>query len=221
MEPILQLDNVTKSFDKVKVLQGISCEFYPENHYVIRGASGSGKSTLLYLLGGLDYCSTGKVLWKRKSLDQMKDSELSKLRNSKIGFIFQFHYLLPTMTVEENVLLPQKIAPTKGGMKLEEIKDLARKLEVVDLFKRYPTEISGGERQRVNLLRAVSMKPEVLLCDEPTGSLDSVNSEIVTSMLHELSSEFKATLIVVTHSDTVASTFSHELIMKDGLITGN
>ena len=218
MNPILQLENVTKSFDQVKVLKGISCDFYPEQDYVIRGASGSGKSTLLYLLGGLDLCSSGKVLWKGTSLEQMKDQQISNLRNSKIGFIFQFHYLLPTMSVEENVLLPQKISQSAKGMSLEELKDLASKLEVVDLFNRYPTEISGGERQRVNLLRAVSMRPEVLLCDEPTGSLDSTNSEIVTTMLHQLSREFKATLITVTHSDEVASTFSSELVMKDGLI---
>jgi ABC-type lipoprotein export system ATPase subunit len=218
MNPILQLENVTKSFNQVNVLKGISCEFYPEQDYVIRGASGSGKSTLLYLLGGLDQCSSGTVLWKGMSLENMNDEKISNLRNSKIGFIFQFHYLLPTMTVEENVLLPQKISQSAKGMTLEELKNLARELEVVDLFNRYPTEISGGERQRVNLLRAVSMRPEVLLCDEPTGSLDSANSEIVTSMLHKLSREFKATLITVTHSDEVASTFSNELVIKDGVI---
>ncbi len=218
-EPILSCIDVVKNYDHVKVLKGISCQFKGGEHYVIRGASGSGKSTLLHLLGGLDTTTGGKVLWRGIDYAAMNDDQRAIVRNQEIGFIFQFHYLLPTMTIEENIFLPHKIAGReKKGLERKEIKMLAERLEVAHLFKRYPGELSGGERQRVNLLRAVSMRPNLLLCDEPTGSLDSTNSSVVTDMLHDMANRFGATLIVVTHSDEVAKSFKNQVVIKDGML---
>ncbi len=220
---IIECKDVSKKYGTVEVLKGLSCNFEQGKHYVIQGASGSGKSTLLYIMGGLDSPTSGQVLWQNEDYSNWNDDRMAKLRNRDIGFIFQFHYLLPTMSIRENIYLPQKIAESGDAnssriMSHTEIEAIAKKLGIESLFDRYPTELSGGERQRVNLLRAISMRPRVLLCDEPTGNLDSHNSKIVTEILHELAFEFKATLIVITHSEEVAATFhqSTRLHMKDG-----
>ena len=220
---ILESKNVRKDYGTVEVLKGVNCRFEDSGHYVIQGASGSGKSTLLYLLGGLDRPTYGEILWKGEDYKKWDDERLAKLRNQEIGFIFQFHYLLPTMSIKDNIFLPQKISSGALGnkkiMNKDEIMEIAKSLQIDSLFERYPSELSGGERQRANLLRAISMRPHMLLCDEPTGNLDSKNSDVVTSILHELAQEFKATLIVVTHSEEVAKTFSssERLVMKDGV----
>lgn len=216
----IRLENVEKSFGKTKVLQGINISIEEKELVAIRGASGSGKSTLLYLLGGLDQPTSGKVIIDKKNLSNMGDEGLADFRNSSVGFVFQFHFLLPSMTCRDNILLPARI----GGKDLKQVEDDQKKLAdilgVKHCLAKYPFEISGGEQQRINIIRALSLRPKILLCDEPTGNLDSKNSEKVADLLKNLSTDFGATLLVVTHDDKVASFFPRKIVIEDGQIIG-
>ncbi len=216
----IRLEQVEKSFGKTRVLRGINISIEQKELVAIRGASGSGKSTLLYLLGGLDKPTSGKVIIDNKNLVTMNDEELAHFRNESVGFVFQFHFLLPSMSCRENILLPGKI----GGKSLKQVESdinkLAELLGVSHCLEKYPFEISGGEQQRVNIIRALSLRPKILLCDEPTGNLDSKNSEKVATLLKSLANEFGATLLVVTHDDKVASFFPRKIVIEDGQIIG-
>jgi ABC-type lipoprotein export system ATPase subunit len=150
----------------------------------------------------------------------MNDEELANFRNANVGFVFQFHFLLPSMSCWDNILLPARI----GGHALKQVEkdcsELAKILGVTHCLSRFPFEISGGEQQRINIIRALSLRPKILLCDEPTGNLDSRNSEKVANLLKTLSHEFGATLMVVTHDDKVASFFPRKIVIEDGQIIG-
>lgn len=214
----IQLQQVYKSFGQTQVLRGIDLSIAEKEVVAIRGASGSGKSTLFYLLGGLDRPSKGQVLVNGKNLSQMDEEGLAQYRNSYVGFVFQFHFLLPSMTCEENILLPARI----GQRDLETVKlqmtKLAEFLGVSHCLAKSPYEISGGEQQRINIIRALSLRPKLLLCDEPTGNLDSKNSNKVVQLLKDLASEFGATLMVVTHDEKVAAQFQRKIVIEDGQI---
>lgn len=216
----IRLENVEKSFGKTKVLRGLNISIEQKELVAIRGASGSGKSTLLYLLGGLDQPSSGKVIINQKNLTNMGDEDLANFRNESVGFVFQFHFLLPSMTCRDNILLPARI----GGKDLKRVEEdtikLSEILGVSHCLTKYPFEISGGEQQRINIIRALSLRPKILLCDEPTGNLDSKNSEKVATLLKNLSADFGATLLVVTHDDKVASFFPRKIVIEDGQIIG-
>jgi len=214
------LSNVEKSFGKTKVLQGINLEIGARELVAIRGASGSGKSTLLYLLGGLDHPSSGKVIMDNKNLTSMSDDELANFRNSNVGFVFQFHFLLPSMTCRDNILLPARIGGRDTAKVEKDTDELAKILGVTHCLQKFPFEISGGEQQRINIIRALSLRPKILLCDEPTGNLDSKNSEKVSTLLKNLAADFGATLMVVTHDDKVASFFPRKIVIEDGQIIG-
>lgn len=213
---LLQVKNLYKNFGNVEVLKGLNFELQKGGHYVIQGASGCGKSTLLYLLGALERPTKGDITFEGTSMGQMNDEQLARLRNEEIGFVFQFHFLLPTMTGEDNILLPGKIG---NGTKLShtQIQELAKYLQVQHCFSKYPYEMSGGEQQRINLIRALSMRPKLLLCDEPTGNLDSRNSQLVVQLLKELSTQLGTTLVVVTHDENVRCKFPISLTMADGV----
>lgn len=215
---LIQVRNLKKTFSNVDVLKGLELSFEEGAHYVIRGASGSGKSTLLYLLGGLDRPTEGIVEFQGVDLSKFDDDKLAKFRNQNVGFVFQFHFLLPNLSCLDNILLPSRI----GGLKESKIKDnslkLAEYLGVSHCLSKFPFELSGGEQQRINIIRALSLGPKLLLCDEPTGNLDSENSKKVTGLLKTLAKEFNSTMIVVTHDDSVASQFQNILHMKDGLL---
>ena len=216
----IELSNVEKSFGKTKVLRGLNIEIEERELVAIRGASGSGKSTLLYLLGGLDHPTSGKVTIDGKNLTSMGDEALAHFRNSHVGFVFQFHFLLPSMTCRDNILLPARIGGKETKKVEKDIEELARILGVTHCLPKFPFEISGGEQQRVNIIRALSLRPKILLCDEPTGNLDSKNSEKVTTLLKNLAADFAATLLVVTHDDKVASFFPRKIVIEDGQIIG-
>ncbi len=216
----IRLEKVEKNFGKTKVLRGISFSIQERELVAIRGASGSGKSTLLYLLGGLDTPTSGNVVIGNQNLGSKSDEELAQFRNTTVGFVFQFHFLLPSMTCRDNILLPGRI----GGQSLSDIEKLTNKLAdilgVTHCLEKFPFEISGGEQQRINIIRALSLKPKILLCDEPTGNLDSKNTEKVASLLKNLAQEYGATLLVVTHDDKVASFFPRKIVIEDGQIIG-
>jgi lipoprotein-releasing system ATP-binding protein len=214
----IRLENVEKSFGKTKVLQGLNLEIGARESVAIRGASGSGKSTLLYLLGGLDHPTSGKVLIDGKNLTSMSDDDLANFRNSYVGFVFQFHFLLPSMTCRDNILLPARIGGRDTSKVEKDTDELAKILGVTHCLQKFPFEISGGEQQRINIIRALSLRPKILLCDEPTGNLDSKNSEKVSTLLKNLAADFGATLMVVTHDDKVASFFPRKIVIEDGQI---
>src|SRR5690554_1694838 len=216
----IKLTNVEKAFGKTPVLRGINLEISDKELVAIRGASGSGKSTLLYLLGGLDVPSSGEVNINGLNLAKLSDKSLADFRNQNVGFVFQFHFLLPSMTCMDNILLPARIGGTNVKIKQVEadVKKLASILGVEHCLPKYPYQLSGGEQQRVNIIRALSLRPKILLCDEPTGNLDSKNSEKVADLLKKLAQEFEAILLVVTHDDKVASFFPRKIVIEDGRI---
>ncbi len=213
---LIKVSQVTKDFGKVRALNGLNIDFEPRKHYVIQGASGSGKSTLLYLLGGLDRPSSGSITVGGSNLSALNDEALAQYRNRFVGFVFQFHFLLPTMTCLDNILLPARIGGIDNSKLKSQMTELAQHLEVANCLSKYPFELSGGEQQRINIIRALSLRPKLLLCDEPTGNLDSHNGQRVTTLLKTLATEFGATLVIVTHDEKVASQFDHHVIMRDG-----
>lgn len=218
----IKLSNVEKNFGQTSVLRGINLEIADKELVAIRGASGSGKSTLLYLLGGLDVPSVGDVIINGQNLSKLSDKSLADFRNQNVGFVFQFHFLLPSMTCFDNILLPARIGGSNINIKQVEadVSKLAAILGVEHCLTKYPYQLSGGEQQRVNIIRALSLRPKILLCDEPTGNLDSKNSEKVADLLKNLAQEFGAILLVVTHDDKVASFFPRKIVIEDGRIIG-
>lgn len=216
----IRLEKVEKSFGNTKVLRGLTFSIQDRELVAIRGASGSGKSTLLYLLGGLDTPTAGSVIIDNQNLSKQSDEGLAQFRNSTVGFVFQFHFLLPSMTCRDNILLPARIGAKNVSEVEKTSKKLADILGVTHCLEKYPYEISGGEQQRVNIIRALSLKPKILLCDEPTGNLDSKNTEKVATLLKNLAQEYGATLLVVTHDDRVASFFPRKIVIEDGQIIG-
>ncbi|MBP9679857.1 MAG: ABC transporter ATP-binding protein [Bacteriovorax sp.] len=223
MSTIIKLTNVKKFYKQSHALNGVSLSMQEGGEYLIRGASGSGKSTLLYLLGGLDRPTEGEVIVNQKNLVDLSDEELAIYRNRYVGFVFQFHFLLPSMNCLDNILLPARLA----GFSNSDLQDvlgrvlsLAQLLKVEHCLKKYPFELSGGEQQRINIIRALSLRPKLLLCDEPTGNLDSENSRKVIQLLRTLSKEFNSTLVIVTHDPSIAESFSQQFLMKDGMLAG-
>ncbi len=214
----IQLQQVHKSFGQTQVLRGIDLAIDEKEVVAIRGASGSGKSTLFYLLGGLDRPTSGQVIINGKNLSKMNEEALAQYRNSYVGFVFQFHFLLPSMTCQENILLPARIGNKDLAAVTTQMNKLAEFLGVTHCLAKSPYEISGGEQQRINIIRALSLRPKLLLCDEPTGNLDSKNSNKVVQLLKDLASEFGATLMVVTHDEKVASQFQRKIVIEDGQI---
>ena len=214
------INNVSKKFGDFYALRDMSLEVLSGEKLVIHGSSGSGKSTLLYLLGGLDRATSGEIVAFGQNLTKMSDKQLALHRNEQVGFIFQFHFLLGTLTGLENVLLPAQI---NGNVSLRDIKKdthrFAEVLGVSDVLNKLPTEMSGGQQQRINILRAISMRPRILLCDEPTGNLDSKNSKIVIDLLDEIAEETNSTLIVVTHDQSIALRFERQIEILDGGIS--
>lgn len=216
----LTCKNIEKTFGSTSVLRGLDFSLERSQQVALVGASGSGKSTLLYLLGGLDQPDKGTIVVDGKNLSSLNDRELARYRNQTVGFIFQFHFLLPSMTCMDNVLLPAKI----GKHKIERVRksslELAKRLGVESCLKKFPYELSGGEQQRINIIRALSLKPKLLLCDEPTGNLDSKNSQIVASLLSELALQHESSMIVVTHDHNIAAHFKQKIVIEDGQIIG-
>lgn len=218
MTSLLTVNQLYKSYGQTKVLNGLNFEIKSKVHTAIRGASGSGKSTLLYLIGGLDVMDSGEIIVDNLKIKNLSDAELGLYRNQKVGFVFQFHYLLPSMNCLNNILLPGRINGADIKKIETEILELASVLGVSHCLEKYPFELSGGEQQRINILRAVSLHPKLILCDEPTGNLDSKNTEIVITLLKTLAEKYNSTLIVVTHDLKVSAQFSGQIYLEDGQI---
>lgn len=223
MSFILSAQNLYKSYqsnkkNKLDVLRNISVDIEENKISVIVGASGAGKSTLLHLLGGLDRPDTGKVYYEQKNIFEFNNDKLAKFRNENMGFVFQFHHLLPEFTAIENVAIPQMI---NGKSLKSALNDSKRLLEVVGLAQREdhkPAELSGGEQQRVAVARALSNNPKIIFADEPTGNLDSANSESIHKLLFELRDNLKKTFVIVTHNPELMKLADVIFEIKDGVI---
>ncbi len=222
MGKIIHLKSVNKIYGKeikVQVLTDINLEIEKNSFNSIIGASGSGKSTLLNIIGTLDRPTAGEVMINGVRTDKMSKNALSELRNETIGFVFQFHYLLPEFTAYENVLMPYRI---KNGKITPEIKE--RALELMDLMgldkvKNNPaTRMSGGQQQRTSIARALINNPKIILADEPTGNLDSESTEIVYDILRNINEKYKTTFIIITHDRRIAQKTDRIIEIRDGKI---
>lgn len=219
----LEAIQVSKSFGEPpnKVLHELNFKIEEGEFVALTGRSGSGKSTLLYLLGALDFPTAGQVLIDNQDLSQISSEALHQLRNRSIGFVFQFHYLLPELTALENILMPARKAASKG-VAIKPFVDHAHALMadfgISDKKDRLPRHLSGGEQQRVAIARALAMRPRYLFADEPTGSLDTVNGEIVMSFFEKTNREDKTTVILVTHDPGFAARATRQIKLVDGRI---
>jgi putative ABC transport system ATP-binding protein/lipoprotein-releasing system ATP-binding protein len=217
----LEAIQVSKSFGEppTKVLHDLDFLITEGEFVALTGRSGSGKSTLLYLLGALDFPTSGKILIDNKDISEISSEALHELRNRSVGFVFQFHYLLPELTAIENVLMPSRKAATKGvAIKefVERAHGLMDEFGLSDKKDRLPRQLSGGEQQRVAIARALAMRPRYLFADEPTGSLDTVNGDIVMSLFEKTNREDKTTVILVTHDPGFAARATRQIKLVDG-----
>jgi len=222
LNPLISLSGVSKSFvlktSKIEILNKADFEIFRGETIAVVGSSGIGKSTLLNLIGTLDKPDNGKFFFQNNDLSLYNDEKLADFRNLKIGFVFQFHYLLQGFSALENVMMPGLIAHKN---KKKVVKDALNMLERVGLSSRTShrvEDLSGGEQQRVALARALVMKPAILLADEPTGNLDRVNSESVHGLIDELNKELGMTVVVVTHNNKLASMMQRNVTIKEGKI---
>lgn len=223
-KPLLIAENLGKIYLdgrlNVEVISGLNLTVQEGESVAIVGASGSGKSSLLHLLGGLDEPTSGNVTLRDYNLQNLSQTKLSALRNQMLGFVYQFHHLLPEFTALENVMMPLLI----GKLNKQEAKKRALaildKVGLAERVEHRPSELSGGERQRAAIARALVTKPACVLADEPTGNLDRKNAEIIIELMLTLKNEHKASLVVVTHDENLAKKFDRQLLMTEkGLVS--
>lgn len=223
---ILQAENIHKKFllDKksnayLHVLKGISLKINRGQIVSIVGASGAGKSTLLHILGGLDRPNTGDVYWGNINIFNLNDDELSKLRTREVGFVFQFHHLLNEFTAVENVAIPKMITGVSLGEALKQAENILKLVGLSERIHHKPNELSGGEQQRVAIARAMINNPRIILADEPTGNLDSKNSDELFELIKILNKDKEQTFIIATHNEKLAGSSHRILKIVDGYIS--
>ena len=215
---MVELIGVKKSYGQLQVLKGISLSVKKGEFVSIVGASGAGKTTLLQIIGTLINFDEGKVIINDVDIKNLKDKELSKFRNREIGFVFQFHHLLPEFTALENAMMPLLIQRIKRKDAEKEAKEILSYLGLENRLHHKPNQLSGGEKQRVAIARAIITKPSILLADEPTGNLDSHNTAEIFSLFKNLQKEFNQTIIIVTHNFDLAKSTDKIFHIKDGVI---
>lgn len=219
---IIEAHRICKNYyigrNELRVLKGIDFSIDEGEIVAIIGASGAGKSTLLHILGTLDRPTTGEVLYDGTEVFKLSDEKIAKFRSLQIGFVFQFHHLLPEFTAIENVAMPAMIA----GKKISAVKELAGNLlaevGLYDRMEHRPSELSGGEQQRVAVARALINNPKVILADEPSGNLDSVNAESLHELLSQLSRNHKTTFVIATHNDHLTALAHRVMKIQDGIL---
>ncbi|MEN8224887.1 MAG: ABC transporter ATP-binding protein [Bacteroidota bacterium] len=215
---MIRINNIHKSYGPLEVLKGISLEIMKSEIVSIVGASGAGKSTLLHIMGTLDKADTGTLEINGHDISAMNEKKLSAFRNKEIGFVFQFHHLLPEFTALENVCIPAYIAGDSRKAAMEKAGILLEYLQLTDRMHHKPSALSGGEQQRVAVARALVNKPAIVLADEPSGNLDSANSLELHKLFLKLREEFQQTFVIVTHNKELASMANQQLLITDGMI---
>ncbi|MFN5418219.1 MAG: ABC transporter ATP-binding protein [Flavobacteriia bacterium] len=215
---MLVAENISKKFESLEVLKGVSLEIQEGEIVSIVGSSGAGKTTLLQILGTLDKQDSGKVLINNVDTYSLNQNALAKFRNTQLGFIFQFHQLLPEFTAIENAILPALIKGESIANARERAKELFDILHISHRLEHKPNELSGGEQQRVSVARALMNKPAIVFADEPSGNLDSKNSDELHQLFFDLRDKFKQTFVIVTHNESLANMADRKLVMNDGLI---
>lgn len=217
---MIKLRHITKSFGNLQVLRGIDLDIQKGEVVSIVGPSGAGKTTLLQIMGTLDKADEGTIEIEGIDVSRLKQKELSKFRNQKIGFVFQFHQLLPEFTALENIMIPAFIAGKGKSEARERAQELLAFMGLTDRASHKPSELSGGEKQRVAVARALMNNPVVIMADEPSGSLDSKNKEELHRLFFELRDKMGQTFVIVTHDETLATLSDRIIHMADGGIVG-
>ncbi|MDP4580762.1 MAG: ABC transporter ATP-binding protein [Saprospiraceae bacterium] len=215
---MIEAKGIVKNYGNLRVLKGVDILIKKGEVVAITGKSGAGKSTLLHILGTLDQSDEGTILFEDNDISKYNNKELAKFRNSEIGFIFQFHYLLPEFTALENVSIPGFIAKRPENEVIEEAKKLLDYLGLTDRMQHKPGALSGGEQQRVSVARALINKPSVIFADEPSGNLDIQSSQELHSLIFKLRNDFNQTFVLVTHNTDLAKMSDRCLEMRDGQI---
>ena len=215
---MIKAENITKSFGNLQVLKGINLEVEQGKIHSVVGASGAGKTTLLQILGTLSKPDSGNVMYNGRNISDFSDAELSQFRNRQIGFVFQFHHLLPEFTALENVCIPAFIARKPKAEAEKRALELLGYLGLTERKNHKPSELSGGEKQRVAVARALINNPAVVMADEPSGNLDSENRHELHELLFRLRDDFGQTFIIVTHDDNFAERSDQIFHIKDGVI---
>jgi len=220
MNDLLKLKNVNLKYqtgnDIIKVLKNINLEAKKNESISIVGESGSGKTSLIMLAGGLERATSGKIFFKDQEISKMSEDEVSKIRRKNIGIVFQSFYLIPNYTAVENVALTLELNNLKNPY--DSAKELLDRFGLKNRFNNLPSQLSGGEQQRVAIARAIAMKPKLILADEPTGNLDSENSQMIADILFKYIKEEKSSLIMVTHDSKLANKAKRKIKIKDGKI---
>lgn len=218
--PVLECRGVVRRFNEgasmLEVLHGVDLKIQPAERVAIIGASGSGKTTLLQIMGGLDEPDEGEVYVNAEAMHGTSETQKGELRNRYIGFVYQFHHLLPEFSAEENVAMPLMIRRQPRAAAVDEARELLERVGLGGRLTHKPGELSGGERQRAAVARALITKPQLVLADEPTGNLDSGNGGHVLNLMLELNRELRTGLVVVTHDHSIASRMDRILLLEDG-----
>ncbi|NUN02064.1 MAG: ABC transporter ATP-binding protein [Bryobacteraceae bacterium] len=221
---MIHASGLTKTIDSgahtVEILRGINLEIPRGQFVAIMGPSGSGKSTLLGLLAGLDTATSGRVVIDGNDITGLEEDELARIRGRKIGFVFQSYHLIPTLTAEENVLLPLELAG-ENHTGVERAGELLGKVGLLDRRDHYPVQLSGGEQQRVALARAFVLRPPIIMADEPTGNLDTANGRMVLDLLIGLNRREETTLVLVTHDQEISARADRRVLLRDGVIAAD
>ncbi len=222
-QPVLECRDVTRHFREgestLEVLRGVDLAIAPAERVAIIGASGSGKTTLLQIMGGLDHPTGGQILVNGEAMHDAGETEKGELRNRYIGFVYQFHHLLPEFSAEENVAMPLLIRRETRPAALGSARELLARVGLGERLTHKPGELSGGERQRAAVARALITRPQLVLADEPTGNLDAGNGEHVLSLMLELNNELQTSLVIVTHDASIAKRMDRILVLEDGKLT--
>lgn len=215
---MIQIEGITKSFGSLQVLKGIDLTINKGEIVSIEGKSGAGKTTLLQIMGTLDKADKGSLLINGEDVTRYNAKQLAEFRNQHIGFVFQFHQLLPEFTALENILIPAYIAGESGNKVEKRALDILQFMQIEDRAKHKPNELSGGEKQRVAVARALINNPQVILADEPSGSLDTTNKQELHQLFFDLRQQFEQTFVIVTHDKELASTTDRSIHIVDGII---
>jgi putative ABC transport system ATP-binding protein len=220
---LIKLENITKTYqtagDEFHALRGIDFQLQSGEMIAIVGASGSGKSTMMNIMGFLDHCTTGQYYFSGQDVSRLDHEALSQIRNKKIGFVFQSFFLLPRLTVLQNVMLPLFYRKTPEGVAKQLALEMLAKMDIANLADRKPNQLSGGQQQRVAIARALVGDPEVIFADEPTGSLDSKTGNEVMQLLINLNSHEQRTIVIVTHDHDVSRHCQRIVTIKDGQLS--